>query len=176
MNPRTPAQPASATVARLVHELESLLDQLIVEHRKLLSHVQQHAQAMRSMNLQQMDLAARQQDACRSRLTQVERRRRALVQQLAIHHKLLREPTLQEIASLHPLAAGTLLGKRDVLRTLAGEVALRANVAGKLAGAVLGHLNTAVRAIAGAVEQAGVYTKTGLPKVSGRIGALEAVG
>jgi hypothetical protein len=37
-------------------------------------------------------------------------------------------------------------------------------------------LNTVVRLIAGAVEQAGVYTKTGSPKVSGRIGVLEAVG
>jgi hypothetical protein len=41
---------------------------------------------------------------------------------------------------------------------------------------VLGHLNVAVRALSGAVQQAGVYTKTGLPKVSGRIGAMEAVG
>jgi hypothetical protein len=69
-----------------------------------------------------------------------------------------------------------LLGKRDVLRTLAGDVALRANVANKLAGAVLGHLNTAVRAIAGAVKNAGVYTKSGAPRVTGRIGVIEAVG
>lgn len=170
--------PASAQSAalRLVHDLESLLDQLIVEHRKLLSAVQQHAGAMKAMNLPQMDAAARQQDGCRARIAQAEARRRGVVQQIARHHKLLQEPTLQEIAGLYPLAAATLIGKRDVLRALAGEVALRANVTGKLAAAVLGHLNTAVRAIAGAVQQAGVYTKTGLPKVSGRIGALEAVG
>jgi hypothetical protein len=45
-----------------------------------------------------------------------------------------------------------------------------------LAGAVLGHLNTVVRLIAGAVEQAGVYTKQGVPQVSARIGVIEAVG
>ena len=45
-----------------------------------------------------------------------------------------------------------------------------------LAGAVLGHLNTVVRLIAGAVERAGIYTKSGVPQVSNRIGVMEAVG
>lgn len=161
---------------RLIHDLESLLDQLIVEHRKLLNHVQQHANAMKSLDLSAIDSAARQQDACRLRIAAVEHRRKSLVQQIMRQHRLPAEPTLGQIAELYPLNAGPLLGKRDVLRTLAGDVALRANVAGKLAGAVLGHLNTAVRAIAGAVQQAGVYTRSGLPKVSGRIGAMEAVG
>ena len=42
--------------------------------------------------------------------------------------------------------------------------------------ALLGHLNTVVRLIAGAVERAGVYTKTGAPQMSNRIGVMEAVG
>jgi hypothetical protein len=161
---------------RLRHDLESLLDQLIVEHRKLLAHVQQHAGAMRALDLGAMDAAARQQDACRLRIHHFEHRRRAVVRQMVQHHRLTTDPTLGQIAELYPLHAGALLGKRDVLRSLAGDVALRANVANKLAGAVLGHLNTAVKAIAGAVKNAGVYTKSGVPKVSSRIGMMEAVG
>ena len=56
------------------------------------------------------------------------------------------------------------------------QISNRVTVAGRLAGALLGHLNTAVRLIAGAVEQAGLYTRDGSPKVSGRIGVMEAVG
>ena len=56
------------------------------------------------------------------------------------------------------------------------KVADRSFVANKVASAVLGHLNTIVRLLAGAVERAGVYTKHGVPKVSARIGAMEAVG
>jgi hypothetical protein len=161
---------------RAIHDLEALLDQLIAEHRKLLGLVQQHASAMRSLDLQAMDSIARQQDACRMRIAGIENRRKSLIQQIMRQHRLPVEPTLSQVADLYPLAAAALLGKRDVLRTLATDVALRANVAGKLASTVLGHLNTAVRAIAGAVQQAGVYTRSGLPKVSGRIGAMEAVG
>ena len=49
-------------------------------------------------------------------------------------------------------------------------------MAGRLASAVLGHLNTVVRLLAGAVEKAGLYTKQGIPQVSARIGVMEAVG
>jgi hypothetical protein len=41
---------------------------------------------------------------------------------------------------------------------------------------VLGHLNTAMRLFAGAVGQSGTYTKNGVPRVSARIGVMEAVG
>jgi hypothetical protein len=162
--------------AKLVQDLETLLDQLIVEHRRLLAAVQEHASAMKAMDLAGIETAGRQQEACRSRIAALDQRRRGVVAQVMRQHRLGAEPTLSRIAEMYPLNAAGLLGKRDVLRALATEVALRANVSGKLAGAVLGHLNTAVRAIAGAVRHAGVYTRSGLPRVSGRIGAMEAVG
>jgi hypothetical protein len=56
------------------------------------------------------------------------------------------------------------------------QISDRTHVAGRLASAVLGHLNTALRLFAGAVGQAGVYTKAGVPKVANRIGVMEAVG
>jgi hypothetical protein len=166
----------NAATDKLAHDLEVLLDQLIVEHRRLLAVVQEHAGALKALDLPRIDATGRQQEACRAKIAAIEHRRRATVHQIMRLHRLSTEPTLGEIAQRHPLCAAALLGKRDVLRALAGEVALRANVSGKLAGAVLGHLNTAIRAIAGAVRHAGVYTKTGLPPSGGRIGAMEAVG
>ena len=68
------------------------------------------------------------------------------------------------------------LPRPDDLRATMNEVARRSGIAGRLANAVLGHLNTAVRLIAGAVEQAGVYSKSGSPQIPVRIGAMEAVG
>lgn len=162
-------------MSRLVQDIETLLDQLIVEHRKLLACVDQHTAAMKAMDISAMSQLARQQEACRSRIGQLDHRRRGLIQQIMRQHKLTSEPTLSKLAELFPMSAAVLRGKRDVLRTLAGDIALRSNVSSKLAAAVLGHLNTAVRLISSAVQHAGVYTKSGIPRVAGRIGAMEAV-
>jgi len=77
---------------------------------------------------------------------------------------------------LQPASRNSLLKLRDELRDLAARITARTHVAGRLAGAVLGHLNTVVRLLAGAVEKTGVYTKQGVPRVSSRIGVMEAVG
>ena len=65
---------------------------------------------------------------------------------------------------------------RDEIKSLAGRITSRTHVAARLSSAVLGHLNTVVRLLAGAVEKAGLYTKHGVPSVSSRIGVMEAVG
>jgi hypothetical protein len=160
---------------RFAQDLELILDGLIVEHRNLLALVQKHSAAMKVMNLTDMDELARQKDACRSRVAALDRRRKLTVQSIAREARLSGEPTLTQIADLYPQHAQNLREKRDSLRKIAADVALRTNVGAKLASAVLGHLNTAVRAIAGAVQSAGVYTQSGVPKVSSRIGAMEAV-
>jgi hypothetical protein len=69
-----------------------------------------------------------------------------------------------------------LLKLRAELKDVINRVQARTHVAGKLASAVVGHLNTVVRLLAGAVEKAGLYTKQGIPQVSSRIGVMEAVG
>jgi hypothetical protein len=47
-------------------------------------------------------------------------------------------------------------------------------VSARVAQSLLGHLNTAVRLLAGAVERGGgVYTKQGAPKLTRRIGSIE---
>jgi hypothetical protein len=81
-----------------------------------------------------------------------------------------------DAAPLHPPHRVTLLALRDEIKTLAGQIAGRTHVAARLSSAVLGHLNTVVRLLAGAVEKAGLYTKHGVPSVSSRIGVMEAVG
>jgi len=163
-------------MSRLAQELELLLDQMIVEHRKLLQYVDLHQSAMKQMDLAAMEQSRSQQEACRLRIKGIDSRRKSAVQQLMKLHKLAAEPTLSQIAELYPALSTSLIAKRDTLRRIAGDLALRTNVSGKLAGAVLGHLNTAVKFIASAVQNAGVYTKTGIHKVAPRIGALEAVG
>ncbi len=86
------------------------------------------------------------------------------------------ELTVAKIAAISPENAGTLLELRKQLKDLVEQVAATNKISGKVAGAVLGHLNTVVRLLAGAVERAGLYTKNGVPQVSGRIGGMEAVG
>jgi hypothetical protein len=163
-------------MSRQLLEVESLLQQLIAEHRKLLKHVESQQSAMKAMDLTAMDAAARQQEASRLRIATLENRRRSLCVQLGKAARLPREMTLRYLADLNPSRAPQLLAMRDELRTVIDQIQRRSHVAGRLAAAVLGHLNTVVRLLAGAVEQAGVYTKHGTPHVAARIGVMEAVG
>ncbi|HZZ43231.1 MAG TPA: flagellar export chaperone FlgN [Tepidisphaeraceae bacterium] len=164
-------------MSRLPSELEAHLQQLILEHRKLLRFVESHQAAMRIMDLKAMDVSAGQQEACRLRIAGIENKRRMLVPILAKQANLSPgQTTVSALADAYPQRRKELLALRDELRQAIGEVAARTNVAGKLAGAVLGHLNTVVRIIAGAVEQAGVYTRQGTPRVAARLGIIDAVG
>ena len=163
-------------MSRALFDLESILQQLIVEHRKLLKHVDAHQIAMKTMTLDAMDAAANQQEASRLRIATLENTRRTVVSQIAQQNRLTGEITIARLTQLFPQRGETLLKLRDELKKTIEQIQARTHIAGRLAGAVLGHLNTVVRLIAGAVERAGIYTKTGAPQVSGRIGMMEAVG
>jgi flagellar FlgN protein len=163
-------------MSRQLFDLESVLQQLIVEHRKLLRHLEAQQNAMKSFALDQMDSAANQQEASRLRIASLEARRRMIVQEIAKQNRLAGELSLARLATLFPQRGDSLLKARDELKKVIGEIQTRSHVAGRLAGAVLGHLNTVVRLLAGAVERAGIYTKQGVPRVSTRIGVMEAVG
>jgi hypothetical protein len=84
--------------------------------------------------------------------------------------------TITMLAKMFPQRAGALLKLGTELKAVATAISNRSKISGKLAGAVLGHLNAVVRMLAGAVEKAGVYTKDGIPRVTSRIGIMEAVG
>jgi hypothetical protein len=161
---------------RQLSELETTLQQLITEHRKLLGFMDAQQSAMRSLDLSGMDVAVNAQEACRLRIVALETRRRAIVQLLTRGVKLDSPMTLTKLAALYPQRAAVLIKLRDELKDVATAISARTKIAGKLAGAVLGHLNTVVRLLAGVVERAGVYTKDGVPRVAERIGIMEAVG
>lgn len=159
-----------------VSELEILLGQLVAEHRRLLAQVERHAEAMKKIDLPAMEDSGRQQEACRLRINAMEQRRRLLVQQISRAANQPGELTLPLLAGMFPAKAGSLMKLRAELKALAEQIAHRTRVSGKVAAAVLGHLNTAVRLVAGAVERAGLYTKKGIPRASRRIGMMETVG
>jgi len=161
---------------RLLTELEMILQQQIAEHGRLLKHVEAHEGAMKAFDLRAMDAAANQQEASRLRIATLENKRKTVVLQLAKLLKVNGTLTLAHIAELNPQRGEGLLRLRDELKAVIKQISERSHVAGRLAGAVLGHLNTVVRLLAGAVEQGGVYTKHGVPQVSQRIGMMEAVG
>ena len=163
-------------MSRLLPELENVLRSLADEHRRLLAHVEAQQAAMQSFDLKAMDDARNQQEASRLRVAALETKRRTIVAHIAKPLKLDSKVTLTKIADLHPLRRDALLALRDEIKEVAQAIATRTHVAGRLSGAVLGHLNTVVRLLAGAVEKAGLYTKHGVPSVSSRIGVMEAVG
>ena len=162
---------------RQLAELETILTGMIAEHRGLLAEVQRHELAMKSVNLEGMEKSRRVQEEIRQRIGQLDSRRRAVVQQLANAARLPAPLlTISKIAELHPQSSERLLKLRDQLKDLATQISQRTRVSAKMASAVLGHLNTVVRLLAGAMQQAGIYTKKGMPKLADRIGAIEAVG
>lgn len=161
---------------RLVSELEAILNELIAEHQRLLRHLLAQQAAMKLFDLKAMDTSTISQEASRLRITTLETKRRSIVLQLARANGRQTDVTIGDVAKFYPQRSSVLLQQRAALKDLMGQISDRAYVAGKLAGAVLGHLNTVVRLLAGAVGKAGVYTKNGVPQMSGRIGVMEAVG
>ncbi|HSU66860.1 MAG TPA: flagellar export chaperone FlgN [Tepidisphaeraceae bacterium] len=157
-------------------ELENLLRQLIAEHRRLLTHVEVHEAAVRRLDLRAMEDSGRQQEASRLRIVNLEQRRRVHVQQMARGMSMSGALTVRNLAAIYPNRAKELLELRTELRGLIEQVASKTNISGKVAAAVLGHLNTMVRLVSGVVERAGLYTKKGTPRVSSRIGVMDALG
>jgi hypothetical protein len=159
-----------------VSDLEVVLQQLIAEHRKLLALLEDQQAGMKRMDLKAMEQLVAAQEPVRMRIVMLDRRRRLLAAQIGRLMKITGEPTIGSVAAAYPARAKALLALRDELRPLIEQVRSRAYVAGRVAGAVLGHLNTAMRLLAGAVGKAGVYTKAGIPKAAPRIGVMNAVG
>ena len=80
--PRAPHAPPVSRPPSELERLEMVLQQLIVEHRKLLGHLEAQQAAMKAMDLDAMDAAANLQEASRLRIAGLEVKRRELVQQL----------------------------------------------------------------------------------------------
>jgi hypothetical protein len=163
-------------MSRNLTELESILGQLLAEHRRLILLLDTQQKAMKTFDVSVMGETANQQEACRLRINGLESRRRVISTNLA---RELREPepiTLKRLASLLPPRAPALLKLRAELRAAIDSISSRTVISGRIAGAVLGHLNTVFRLFAGAIGKAGLYTRNGIPRVPGRIGVMEAIG
>jgi hypothetical protein len=163
-------------MSRQASELETILQQLIVDHRKLLALLVAQQNSMKLCDLKKMDETTNQAEACRLRIINLEQRRRLICGQIAVQMKIPGELTIGKIAAAFPPRAEILMKLRAELKSVAEQVRTRSYIAGRVAGAVLGHLNTVVRLISGAVGKAGVYTKRGVPRMTNRIGVMEAVG
>ena len=161
---------------RQLTDLEVTLQQLTAEYNRLIKHMDAHQVAMKAFDLSAMDAAAGQQEASRLRIGMLENKRKNLVNQIGKLLKHEGQLTITRIAELNPQRGTLLMKLRDDLRSTVQQASAKSRIAGKLAGAVLGHLNTVVRLLAGSVENAGVYSKHGVPQVSARIGVMEAVG
>jgi hypothetical protein len=157
-------------------ELEAVLNQMLIEHRRLLLELDVQQAAMKKFDIRVMNASAHQQEASRTRLLSLDARRRALATRLAAELRIPGEVTLAGLAQLHPARASALLQLRRDMRETIDAIRERTNVSSRLAAAVIGHLNTTLRIFAGALQKAGVYTKQGTPKLASRIGVMEAIG
>ena len=163
-------------MSRQVTELEGVLQLMIDEHRRMLATVIAQQMAMKTLKLDAMQDAMHRQESSRLRIANLDIRRRLLAQQIAKLSRVNGEMSLTQVATVFPQSGPKLLKLRDELKGLIKQIADRTHVAGRVAAAVLGHLNTAMRLFAGAVGQSGVYTKHGTPRVANRIGVMDAVG
>ncbi len=163
-------------MSRQISELETILQQMIGEHRKLLGLLDTHLAAMKTCQLAKMDELSVTQEACRLRIAGLDQKRKLVVAQIGKELRLSGEVTLRAIATACPARAQVLNKLRVELKDLAEKVRTHCYISGRVANAVLGHLNTVVRLVAGAVEKAGLYNKRGVPRVANRIGVMEAVG
>jgi hypothetical protein len=163
-------------MSRPILELENLLPQLVAEYSRLAAAAQRYQLAMRALDTAAMDALQQEQERLRMRLAQMEVRRRATLQSIARFYKLDHLPTLSEIASLDAGRAGEIRRLQKELREVTARLQRHTSVSQRLAGALLGHLNGAVKLFAGVTQQPSTYTRHGGPKITGRIGGLEAVG
>jgi hypothetical protein len=163
-------------MSRQLLEVEAIMQQLITEHQKLLRQMESQQAAMKSFDVKSIDNLTRLQETTRLRIAGLESKRRLMTQQLGRILKVKGDLTITRLGELYPSRKQFLFSLRDELKDVIQQISQKTHIAGKLAGAVMGHLNTVVRLLAGAVEQAGIYTKAGVPQVSARIGVMEAVG
>jgi flagellar FlgN protein len=163
-------------MSRQLSELKSILEQLIAEQAKLLALLEAQYAAMKKIDVKSILELAHDQESTRLRMVSLEHRRRNLVRAIATSAKINEDPSITRLMELFPPYASDFGKLRDQLRGMIAKISHRTSMASKLSVAMLGHLNTAVRLVAGAIERAGVYTRAGTPRVANRIGVMEAIG
>src|SRR4051812_4755281 len=112
-------------MSRQVIELESVMQLLIEEHRRMLALVASQHGSMKTLSLDAMQDAMHRQESSRLRIASLDVRRRLLAQQLAKLARVNGELTLAQIAAAFPQNGPKLIQLRDELKGLIQEIANR---------------------------------------------------
>ncbi|MEM6314396.1 MAG: flagellar export chaperone FlgN [Planctomycetota bacterium] len=148
-------------------DLERILRQQIAVYRELDKLLAEHRVALEGMALQPILDVNKKQAVLRDRLAKLEQHRRAIFDKLGAE-------SLTELATKHGPQGLTLLKLRRELQRVTGEVGTQSKLTSKIAAGMLGHLNTAVRVLAEAAGETGLYDKHGNPKLRRRRVAVYA--
>src|SRR5881398_2020272 len=104
-------------MSRQVADLETVLQMLIDEHKRLLAHVQIQQAAMAKMELEKMEDASHRAEASRMRIATLDTRRRLLAQQIAKVSRLNpADVTIPQIAAAFPQNGPRLMQLREELK------------------------------------------------------------
>jgi DNA mismatch repair ATPase MutS len=160
----------------LLSQLELTLRELLQAHQQLSVHLELHVSAIRSCDPTQIERAAREQDAVRAKIVQIESRRRFITHQITRNARRTQAMTLEQLAEMYPDRKPILLQLRQELRDRIKQIQQKSEFVAKVAGNVLGHLNATVRLIANAASGPGTYTKSGAAPIQARVGVLSVVG
>lgn len=163
------------TALPLISQLELVLRQLVNEHRALLASLDAHERAIRACAIDQIERAARDQDAQRLKIAGVESRRRQLVHQVARQQRTLKPVTLVALCEFYPDRAKAIGEIRAELIDVAQRVQRQTTLISRVAAGVLGHVNATLRVIAQAATGPATYTSRGEQSMPLRIGVLNAV-
>lgn len=163
-------------MAPLIAQFETVLRQIVHEHRALLAGVASHEQAIRSRDIERIARAAADADAVRQRITRLESARRMLVAQITRQHRQIRTPTLTAIADAFPERRDVLLQIRDELQELIERIRVHNSLIQRVASGVLGHLGATVRIIAEAATGPATYSRRGTVAVAPAATLVNAVG
>jgi hypothetical protein len=152
-----------------------ILKQLLHGYKLLLEAVDAHESALRSRDLALIERATAEQDQARQKIAAVETKRRMTTHQLARQLRLVKPPTLAQLAEAFPEKKPFLLQMRSDLASVAATIQARLQLVSQIAQSVLGHVNATLRLVAHATHGPGVYTRDGTESVPMRIGVLNAV-
>ncbi|MEL7238190.1 MAG: flagellar export chaperone FlgN, partial [Planctomycetota bacterium] len=156
-----PAKPAAGDTNAQLDQLEQVLSKLADAQNDLTDLLEQQHQAMTKLNTGVMDNCARRQESLHRRVMQLEHERRSLVLSLATAAGLPAGATLRDLADAYaahaPERRVRLLELRDLLRKRSAHAAKRGRRCGRVAGSVLGSINTALRLL----TRSCIYNKSG---------------
>src|SRR5690242_5448128 len=123
-----PPREEECRMSRQLSELETILQQLVIEHRRLLALVEKHEAAMKAFDLKAMDEAGQSQEASRLRIAMLEQRRRNAVAQVTKGMNLKGDVNLRTLARLFPARTEPLMKLRAELKKAVEQIQARTHV------------------------------------------------